>query len=137
MENDILVFMQENPVLIGALLILGAAFYRREASAGGAKLSLSEVIQVMNADKGVLIDVRDKKEFDAGHVANAIHIPHAKVANSLSQLEKYKDKQIIVTDHMGQHAGSVGRILLKEGYNTARMRGGMSEWKQDGLPLVK
>ena len=137
MEDDILIFVQEQVWLIAALLILFAAFYRRETQAGGSKLSLSEVVQAMNADKGVLIDVRDKKEFDAGHIANAIHIPHAKVANSLSQLEKYKDKQIIVTDQMGQHAGSVSRLLMKQGYNAARMRGGMSEWKQDGLPLVK
>ncbi|MGH1438895.1 MAG: rhodanese-like domain-containing protein [Cellvibrionaceae bacterium] len=135
--EDILVFAQEQAFIVAALAILIFAFMRRESSSAGAKLSTSEVIQVMNADKAVLVDVRDTKEYDQGHVANALHIPHAKVNDSLGQLEKHRDKQIVITDSLGQHSAGVARNLLKAGFTVARMRGGMGEWKQDGLPLVK
>ncbi len=135
--EDILLFAQEQGFLVAALVILVFAFLRRESSSAGEKLSTHQTIQAMNTEKAILLDVRDKKEFDAGHVANAINIPHTKINDGMSQLEKHREKQIIITDSMGQHAGTVARILMKAGFSVARMRGGMGEWKQDGLPLVK
>lgn len=135
--EDIFVFVQEQVLLVGALALLVFAFYRKETSAGGVKLSTSQIVQAMNAETAILLDVRDTKDFDQGHVTNAVNIPHAKVADSLKQLEKYREKQIIVTDGLGQHAGSVSRLLAKAGFSIALMRGGMGEWKNDGLPVVK
>jgi rhodanese-related sulfurtransferase len=135
--EDILVFVQEQALLVAALAILVFAFLRRESAAAGSKLSLNEVVQAMNSEKALLLDVRDAKEFGQGHVANAVNIAHAKVESNLTQLDKYKDKQIIVTDAMGHHAATVSRMLAKKGFNVARMRGGMMEWKQEGLPLIK
>jgi rhodanese-related sulfurtransferase len=135
--ENLLLFIQEQALIVAALAILVMAFLRRESSAAGNKLSLNEVVQAMNSDNAVLLDVRDAKEFDNGHVANALNIAHAKVGSNLSLLDKYKDKQIIITCAMGHHAGGVGKLLAKNGFNVARMRGGMMEWKQEGLPLVK
>lgn len=135
--DNLLVFIQQEIILVLALTALVVLFLRKESASGGAKLSLSEVIKAMNTDDAVLIDVRDAKEFKSGHVANAINIPHGKVTDSLSQFDQYRDKQIIVTDTMGQHAATVSRSLAKNGFQVARMRGGMAEWKQDGLPVVK
>lgn len=135
--EDIVTFVQEQIFLVGALLLLIVAFYRKEAASAGVKLSTSQVIQAMNADTAVVLDVRDSKDFEQGHVTNAINIPHAKVADSLKQLEKYRDKQIIVTDNIGQHASTVSRLLAGADFDIALMRGGMSEWKNDGLPVVK
>jgi rhodanese-related sulfurtransferase len=135
--ENVVVFLQEQALIVAALAILIFAFLRRESSEAGSKLSLSEVVQAMNSENAVLLDVRDSKEFGQGHVANAINIAHAKVESNIGQLDKYREKQIIVTDAMGQHAGTVSRMLAKKGFSVARMRGGMSEWKQEGLPLVK
>lgn len=135
--EDVLVFVQEQVFLVGALVLLVFAFYRRENASGGTKLSTSQVVQAMNAETAILLDVRDSKDFDQGHVTNAINIPHGKVADSLKQLEKYREKQIIVTDNLGQHASTVSKLLAKAGFSIALMRGGMSEWKNDGLPVVK
>ena len=135
--EDVFVFVQEQIFLVGALVLLVFAFYRKETSAGGVKLSTSQIVQAMNAETAILLDVRDAKDFDQGHVTNAINIPHAKVADSLKQLEKHREKQIIVTDNVGQHAATVSKLLAKAGFNIALMRGGMSEWKGDGLPVVK
>jgi rhodanese-related sulfurtransferase len=135
--EDVFIFVQEQMFLVGALVLLVFAFYRKETAAGGVKLSTSQVVQAMNAETAILLDVRDSKDFDQGHVTNAINIPHTKVADSLKQLEKHREKQIIVTDNLGQHAATVSKLLAKAGFNIALMRGGMSEWKGDGLPVVK
>lgn len=135
--EEIFLFVQEQIFIVGALVILVFGLLRHESAAAGAKLSTNEVVLAMNADKAVLIDARDSKEFGQGHVANALNIPHGKISDSLGQLEKYREKQLIITDSMGQHSGTVAKILMKAGFTVARMRGGMGEWKQDGLPLVK
>lgn len=135
--EDILLFVQEQVLLVAALAILIVAYMRHESSAGGAKLSVNQIIQALNAETAILVDLREKKEFESGHVANAMNIPYAKINDSLGKLEKHKAKQIILTDNLGQHSGGVAKTLMKAGYQVARMRGGMGEWKQDGLPLVK
>jgi rhodanese-related sulfurtransferase len=134
--EDILLFIQEEIWLIAALAIFVGLFARRESSSAGNKLSINQVVQALNAENAVLVDVRDNKEFEKGHVVNAINIPHSKITENVSILDKHKDKQIILTDAVGQHTGNVGRQLKKAGFTIARMNGGMGEWRQQGLPVI-
>lgn len=136
MEN-VLIFAQEQFVLVILLVVLIFLSLRYEAAKSGEKLSCSQVVIAANNGEAVLLDVRDSSEFDAGHIVDSIHIPHAKVANSLQQLEKYRDKKIIVIDKMGQHSGSVVKTLVEKEFTAVRMGGGIAEWQQDNLPLVK
>lgn len=136
MEN-LFAFIYQESLLITALLVLVVLFLRRESAASGEKLSPNQTVRAMNADEALVLDIRDKKEFSAGHISGAMHIPHTKVANSLSQLEKYREKRIIIADKLGQQAGSVGKLLAKEGFNAARLGGGMEEWRTQGMPVVK
>ncbi len=136
MEN-LIIFVQEQFILVGALAVLIFLFIRHESAKGGNKLSCPQVVQVVNKGEAVLLDVRDTKEFDAGHIVDAINIPHAKVADSLKVLEKHRQKQIIVVDAVGQHSGAVVKTLMASGFDAARLGGGISEWQQENLPLVK
>jgi len=135
--EDILIFMQQEFLLVLALVALTILFVRRESQLAGDKISVSEAVQAMNQDTAVMVDVRDKKDFDAGHVANAINIPFAKITNGARLFEQYKGKRIILADKMGQQAGTVGKMLAKEGLDVCRLSGGIEEWKQQTLPLVK
>jgi rhodanese-related sulfurtransferase len=130
-------FAEEQFVLIIALVAMVFLFLRSESAKGGEKLSCAQIIQAVNTGNGVLLDVRDIKEFDAGHIVEAINIPHAKVADSLKVLEKHRSKQIIVIDKLGQHSGAVVKTLTAHGFTAARLGGGIADWQQDNLPLVK
>ncbi|MBX2808737.1 MAG: rhodanese-like domain-containing protein [Cellvibrionaceae bacterium] len=136
MEN-FFAFLQQEILLVAALAILFVLFLRRESAAGGEKLSVAQTIREVNAETALYIDVRDSKDFHRGHVSNAINIPHHKLAESLKILDKHRNKRIILVDKMGQHAGAAGKLLIKEGYQVARMQGGMDEWRQLNLPLIK
>ena len=117
-------------------MILLYTFAWTERAKGGKPLTPSELVRLMNNDEAVLVDVRDAAEFKAGHITDAVHIPHNKMAGRISELEKYRDKTIVVADKIGQHAGAVGKLLSKEGYNVRRLSGGMSEWAGQNLPTV-
>jgi rhodanese-related sulfurtransferase len=135
--ENVLIFAQEQFVLVISLAALIFLFIRNETAKGGEKLSCPQVVQALNAGDSLLLDVRDSKEFDAGHIVDSMNIPHAKVADSLKKLEKYKTKQIIVVDKIGQHSGPVVKLLTEKGFNVVRLGGGIGEWKQENLPLIK
>jgi len=135
--ENALIFAQEQFVIIISLTAIVFLFIRYETSKGGEKLSCPQVVAAVNADEAILLDVRDTKEYDAGHIVNAINIPHAKVAGSLKVLEKYRQKKIIVVDKMGQQSAAVVKTLIANDFTAERLGGGITEWQQDSLPLVK
>lgn len=130
-------FVGEQWVLVSLLAVLVAAFLVVEKRKGGNTVSQLEATRLMNADKAVLVDVREAKDYKAGHIGDAINIPFASLNAKLNMLEKHRSKQIIVVDKMGQHSGSAGKILRDKGFNVVRLQGGVAEWTHQNLPLVK
>ncbi|HTF85051.1 rhodanese-like domain-containing protein [Cellvibrio sp. ARAG 10.3] len=131
------VFISQEWLLVSTLVVLIYIYAWRERIKSGRPISVHEVTQLLNKDSAVLLDVRDSAEFKAGHIVGAINIPFSKVAAELDKLESYKSKIIIVADKLGQHAGSVGRTLEKQGFVVRRLSGGIAEWQAQNLPLVK
>ena len=130
-------FVAEQWILCSILAVMVAAFLVLESRKGGATVSYHQATRLLNDDRAMLVDVRDKSDFNAGHIVGAINIPFAGLAEKSSQLEKHKAKQIIVADKMGQQAGAAGKILRDKGFDVVRLQGGMAEWSQQNLPLVK
>lgn len=134
---DFFVFMSEQWLLVSLLVALLYAFALSERFRAGTPASVHEVTRLINSEGARVLDVRDKSEFSAGHIVDALHIPHGEVAERIGELAGSKDKPLIIADKMGQHAGPVGRALKKEGFKVRRLQGGMSEWSNQNLPLVK
>lgn len=81
-----------------------------------------------------VVDVRDAKEFDEGHVPGAINIPVETFAAESGVLDK--GKQIIVYCNSGGRSYNAYRKLQKLAYpNIAQMI--FEDWKNDGLPVAK
>jgi rhodanese-related sulfurtransferase len=136
--DQLLVFVTNHPYLVGAFAVLFALFVRNEMSRGGATVSAQQLVQLVNSEDAVVIDVRDKGEFDEGHIVGAINVPHANLDARLDELKKYKDKPVVIACKMGQHSGTAGTILRKAGFeNVSRLRGGITEWRGQSLPVVK
>ena len=130
-------FVVEQWMLVALLLALVVAFVTLEGKKGGKTVSYHEVSRMLNNETAILLDVRDTADYKAGHIIDAINIPHGSLTNRIGELDKYKDKQVIVTDKMGQHAGHAGKVLRDAGFETVRMKGGMMEWMAQKLPVIK
>jgi len=135
--ENLFIFAEQQFVLVISFLVLIVLFFRHESAKAGEKLSCQQVVQAANSGDALLLDVRDAKEFEAGHLVDAVNIPHSKIASSLNQLEKYRQKKIVVIDKMGQHSGGVVKTLSANTFDVVRLGGGIAEWQQGGLPLVK
>jgi rhodanese-related sulfurtransferase len=137
MVAHLIEFATNHYLLAGAFAILLALLIATEMSKGGRSLSTRELTTLVNADQGVVIDVRPTKDFSAGHIVGALSFPQDKVMARIAELEKHKAKTLIIVDAMGQHAGATARELLKAGFTAAKLSGGVSAWRSDNLPLVK
>ncbi len=130
-------FIAQEWILFSILAVVVAAFLLLESRKGGASVSYNEATRRLNSDSAVVVDVREQGEFRAGHITGAVNIPYAQIRDKVVELEKFKSKQIIVVDKMGQHAGSAGKTLREKGFDVVRLQGGITEWTQQNLPLVK
>ena len=137
MLANLIEFASTHYVLSGLFVVLLALLIFTELRKGGQSLSSRELTALINREQGLVLDVRGQKDFSAGHIVGALHIPYEKVASRIAELEKHKDKTLIVVDAMGQHAGTVSRDLKKAGFNAAKLSGGIASWRGDNLPLVK
>lgn len=131
-------FAINNPLHVGSLVALGCALAFTELRKGGQTVSTQQLTQLVNRDDALILDVRDKGEFGKGHIVGAMNIPHLKIKDRLAELEKSKEKTIIIVDAMGQHSGTVGKELKEAGMTSVvRLSGGMNTWTADSLPVVK
>ena len=55
----------------------------------------------------------------------------------IAELEPHRVKAIIIGDKVGQQSGVIGRQLQKEEFSVLRLTGGMMEWQNQQLPVVK
>ena len=103
----------------------------------GLSVSTSQATMMANNEDAVFVDIRDAKDFSAGHIANAVNIPFATLTSRMSELDKYKDKPLILVCKSGQTVNMASKTLREKGFNAVRMSGGMMEWNNQNLPVVR
>lgn len=125
-------------ILSSTFVALLVALYLLEKLRSGRAISPQQATLLLNKEEAVIVDIREKKDFSEGRIKGAIHIPFASLKDRTSELDKYKEKQLVIVDKMGQHSGMAGKQLKAAGFeNVCRMSGGIAEWKNSSLPLVK
>lgn len=79
----------------------------------------------LNKNGALILDVRSKSEFAAGHIKNSINIPVDTLQQNLNKL-KNKNTTIITCCATGNRSGMAKRILNAKGYDKVYNGGG---WK--------
>lgn len=131
-------FVVNHYILVSAFVALLAALFLLESRRGGQKVSAQAAVSLINRDEAVVVDIRDRKEFNEGRITGAIHIPLSAIKDRASELKKHQDKQLIVVDKMGQHSAAAVKLLNAQGFShVTRLNGGIADWKGSNLPLVK
>ncbi len=131
-------FVTENIVLIAIAFVSGAmllwpAIQRRT---GGPALDSLAATRLINDAHAVVLDIRDAKEFEAGHLPNARHIPLAELAGRAGELPA--GKPVLVCCNTGQRSAGAAGVLRKAGRDQVfNLAGGLQAWRQAGLPVVR
>lgn len=116
--------------LIGVLVL--------EGKRAGINLGGQQVTNLINRESAVVVDIRERKDFDAGHITESINMPYATFKDRIGELNPHKDKPVVLVCKMGQHSGSIGKQLAQAGFKKVfRLQGGIAGWQGENLPLVK
>ncbi|MBW4934344.1 rhodanese-like domain-containing protein [Marinobacter sp. F4206] len=131
-------FVVNHYILVSLFVAFLLAILLLESRRGGAKISAQGAVTLINKDEAVVVDIRDRKEFGEGRITGSVNIPLNSLKSRAAELNKFKEKQIIVADKMGQHSAMAVKQLNAEGFsNVVRLNGGVADWKASNLPLVK
>ena len=96
---------------------------------------LSEVKKDVQDGKAVLVDVREKKEWDEGHLKDAKLVPlSALKAEQNAAADLPKDKTIYLHCKMGKRAAAAAEILNKLGYHAIPLKEGFEDLSKSFEP---
>jgi len=132
-------FINQNILLISIVLISGFGLIWPLLMGGKAnELSPVAATQLINREDAQIIDVREADEFAAGHLPEARHIPLGKLVERAGELEKFKDKPIIVCCASGMRSAKGCAALGKLGFSRVyNVSGGVDAWVGAGYPIKK
>jgi rhodanese-related sulfurtransferase len=109
-----------------------------EAKKKITEISPREAAKKSKSGEAVIIDVREKDEWDEEHIPDAIHMSRGTI--ELDVEEKVPDTNTMIVCHCGGGGRSAlaAESLQKMGYKNIRsMAGGFKAWKAMGLPTAK
>ena len=96
-------------------------------------ISAEEAHETASRREAVLLDVRERHEWKAGHVPGSKNIPlsalHARTA------ELAPDRRYIAVCRSGSRSRSATAHLRGAGLDVVNLTGGMNAWLRAGLPL--
>ena len=133
-------FILDNLYLFAIALVSGGMLLWPLFKRGGGSASVSplQATQLINHRNAIVIDVRDEQAFAAGSVTGARNIPFAKLQERIAELTRFKARPAVLVCESGQQSARALATLKAHGFEeTHTLAGGLSAWKQAGLPLVQ
>lgn len=133
-------YITHHPLLAGATLLAAIAvlvFELRARVHAFAALSAMQAVRLMNQG-ALVIDLRSKELYDAGHIVDARNVPAAELESQADALKKWRDRNVITYCESGAQGASAVRSLMKLGFSKVfNLHGGLNAWVKDNLPLAK
>jgi rhodanese-related sulfurtransferase len=136
----LLEYIGHHPYLASGAVLAAIAviFYEvRERVQGFAALSAMQAVRLMNQG-ALVLDLRGKESFDAGHIIDARNVPVADLEAQSQTLKKWREKSIITYCDSGVSGAGAARTLTKLGFTKVfNLDGGLNAWMKDNLPVAK
>ena len=130
-------FVQQNMWWVIAAIVSGTMLLSSFIRGGGKGVSVTEATLLINREDAFVLDVRETSEWATGHIANARHIALGQLAAHISELEKFKDKPVIVCCASGNRSSSACGTLKRAGFERVfNLSGGIGAWTGAGLPVT-
>ena len=131
-------FINQNILLIGVVVTSGLALAWQFLAKNSAAINPAEATLLINREDAQVVDVREADEFAGGHLPEARNIPAGKLADRVGEIEKFKDRPLILCCASGIRSGKACEQLKKAGFTRLySLDGGFDAWRQAGLPVRK
>ncbi|MEE2643277.1 MAG: rhodanese-like domain-containing protein [Planctomycetota bacterium] len=128
-------------VTAGFIAVLSSVAVPNDDEVKHTKDSYEKIMENLEQKKAVMVDVREKNEWDAGHLAGAKLIPWSKIrfASSRKKLKELPDDDLIVYCHCkaGVRALRAAKKLKEIGYDVRPLKAGFEELVENGFEKAK
>ncbi|WP_235559651.1 rhodanese-like domain-containing protein [Methylophilus sp. Leaf416] len=108
------------------------------SAAGSTLLTVTEAVMLMSRKQVLVLDVREPDEFKQGHLQGARNIPLSQLATRVAELEKFKDKPVLLVCERGNRTRAAVKVLREKQFSALhQLKGGMQAWIEAKMPLGK
>lgn len=138
--DQLIEFAGNHTLLVTAFLVILALTVWNLVANPGAKGSVDAVgaTQMINREDALVIDVRPMADYNKGHIVDAMNVPLNGLKNQLGQLEKHKQRPIIVNCRSGNQSQLACKQLREAGFEKVyNLRGGIMGWQAANLPVTR
>lgn len=134
-------FATNHPLLVGGFVaVLAFLFWTeiRRKLGGVTELVPAAAIPWINDPEAVVIDISSVADFNKGHIVNARNYTASRLAQPDAEIEKLKDRKLLVVCPNGITAVGAAKSLKNMGAEqVAILKGGMTAWRNDQLPVTR
>jgi rhodanese-related sulfurtransferase len=138
--EQLIEFAGNHTFMVAAFLVILTLLIWNLVTDPGSKgaVDASGATALINREDALVIDVRPMADFSKGHIVGAKNIPLNSLKNQLTQLDKHKDRTIVVSCRSGSQSQMACKILRSAGFGKVfNLRGGMMGWQSANLPVAR
>ena len=134
-------FLQNNMMLVSLSVFSGAMLFW--SFFGNRILGIKEVevvqaVNLINRENALVLDVRQQNEYDNGHVGNSRLISLGELKKRIGELEKYRNRPVVVMCRSGARSASGASLLSKSGFTKVySLSGGIVAWQKASMPIER
>jgi molybdopterin/thiamine biosynthesis adenylyltransferase/rhodanese-related sulfurtransferase len=101
-----------------------------------AEVDASQAREVIATDDVAVVDVRERDEWEEGHIPDAVHIPRGHLESRIEGTVPDHSQTVIVYCASGNRSAFAAKTLEDLGYESvSSLAGGFTDWKRNGLPF--
>jgi len=138
--NRLIIFASNHYLLVAAfvfILVLIIADEVERRTRRYREIGAQETAQLINRG-ACLLDLRDRKAFDEGHIANSVRIDPDDLRERIPTLAQSSPSAIILCCQNGEQSKrSAKQAARSSAIPVAILKNGISQWKQENFPLVQ
>ena len=128
----------QNLLLLSIAVISGIGLIWPLVRPAGNEVNPGQATLLINREDAHVIDVREAAEFAGGHLPEARNIPLARLADRVAEIDRFKEKPVILCCASGMRSGKAGSELKKLGFTRIyNLAGGIDAWVGAGYPVKK
>ncbi len=138
--DQLVEFTVNHPLLIGGFVaVLGLLVWTEmmRQVRGVRELSPAQAVPWINDPNAVIVDISPVADFNRGHIVNANNLLPSRLASPDAEVQKLRDKKVLVVCKSGQTAVAAANSLRKLGATeVAVLKGGMTQWRSEQFPVT-
>jgi sulfur-carrier protein adenylyltransferase/sulfurtransferase len=100
------------------------------------EVDASRAREIIEENSAAIVDVRERDEWDEGHIPGALHVPRGNLESRIENAVPEKSRQVVVYCSGGNRSAFAAKTLEELGYeHVVSLAGGFTDWKRNGNPV--